>query len=531
MSQRNPFDGSQSKEAASQVTMDEAMDTTDLPPEKRGTAIDRKDMQRMGKQQEFKRNFSFIPIFGFAAVLMMTWASVLSSASYVLPNGGLPAMIWIYVVTLFGFGCAILSMAEMASMAPTSGGQYHWVSEFAPKSFQKLLSYLVGWFCVLGWQAGIAGQCFTVASQVQGLIVLNDDSYVPQPWHAVLLTIAAVTVAVVFNSFFARKLPLVEGLVLILLIFGFFAVLIPLWVFAPRQPSSAVWTDFRQIAGWPSMGVASLVAFTGPIYALIGPDSAVHMAEEVKDASRTIPLAMVSTLILNGLTGLVMAITFAYCIGPVDQALSPKYYFAFIGTFYNATQSRAGATVMTCIITTLTLCSAISNVATASRQIFAFARDHGLPFARILSYVQPGLDIPLNAVILCFVCTCLLALINLGSTVTFNAILSIGVVALLTSYLTSMGCILIKRIRAEQLLPRRFDLGVPLGWFVNVVGLIYIILAYIFAFFPLYNNPTLQTMNWASAVYGGIAIVATFYYIFYARHIYVPPVSRLAKDL
>ncbi|KAM3420290.1 hypothetical protein BST61_g3575 [Cercospora zeina] len=519
------------KEAFAHITMDDTADRAEdgLPAEKLGTVVDRRDMRRMGKQQELRRNFSFIPIFGFAAVLMMTWASILSSASYTLPNGGLPAMIWVYVVTLFGFGGAILTMAEMSSMAPTSGGQYHWVSEFAPPASQKLLSYLVGWFCVLGWQAGIAGQCFTVATQVQGLIVLNDATYVPHPWHGVCLTIAAATGAVLFNTLFARKLPLLEGLILILLVFGFFAVLIPLWVFGPRQPSSAVWTDFKQVSDWPSMGLAALVACTGPIYALIGPDSAVHMAEEVRDASRTIPLAMVSTLILNGITGLVMVITFAYCIGPIEAALQPQYNFAFIGTFYNATQSHAGATAMTCIITTLTLCSAISNVATASRQMFAFARDHGLPFASILSYVQPGLDIPLNAVLVCFVCTVLLSLISLGSSVTFNAILSIGVVALLTSYLTSMGCILLKRIRGEQLLPRRFDLGIPLGWFANVVGLVYLLLAFIFAFFPLSNHPTVQTMNWASAVYGGVAIVATLYYIFYARHIYVPPVSRLAK--
>ena len=126
------IDSSSGKEALSQVTMDDNMDFngTDLPPEKQRTAVDRRDMYRMGKQQEFRRNFSFIPIFGFAAVLMMTWASVLSSASYTLPNGGLPAMIWIYIVTLFGFGCAILTMAEMSSMAPTSGGQ---VSDILPQ--------------------------------------------------------------------------------------------------------------------------------------------------------------------------------------------------------------------------------------------------------------------------------------------------------------------------------------------------------------------------------------------------------------
>ena len=36
-------------------------------------------------------------------------------------------------------------------MAPTSGGQYHWVSEFAPKKHQKFLSYIVGKPDFLGW--------------------------------------------------------------------------------------------------------------------------------------------------------------------------------------------------------------------------------------------------------------------------------------------------------------------------------------------------------------------------------------------
>jgi amino acid transporter len=128
-----------------------------------------------------------------------------------------------------------------------------------------------------------------------------------------------------------------------------------------------------------------------------------------------------------------MTVTFAYCIGPLEDAIHPPYFFAFIGTFYNATGSKAGATVMTSIITLLTLCSAISNVATASRQMFAFARDRGLPVADFLSYVRPGWDIPLNSILVSMCITALLSLINLGSTVAFNAIVSIGVVSLLSS--------------------------------------------------------------------------------------------------
>ena len=53
-------------------------------------------------------------------------------------------MIWMTVVTWIFVMAMIASLAEMASMAPTAGGQYHWVSEFAPASFQKPLSYIVG---------------------------------------------------------------------------------------------------------------------------------------------------------------------------------------------------------------------------------------------------------------------------------------------------------------------------------------------------------------------------------------------------
>lgn len=61
-----------------------------------------------------------------------------------LIDGGLAGLFWSYIWTFVGFGFVILSISEMASMAPISGGQYHWVSEFAPDSVQKQLSYLTG---------------------------------------------------------------------------------------------------------------------------------------------------------------------------------------------------------------------------------------------------------------------------------------------------------------------------------------------------------------------------------------------------
>jgi choline transport protein len=111
----------------------------------------------------------------------------------------------------------------------------------------------------------------------------------------------------------------------------------------------------------------------------------------------------------------------------------------FIQVFYNATQSYAGATIMASIIAIMLTSACISEVATASRQLWSFARDQGLPFSGWLSYVPPGWNIPLRAVFVSVVISSLLSLINIGSSVALNAINSLGVVSLLFSYTVTIG--------------------------------------------------------------------------------------------
>lgn len=75
-------------------------------------------------------------------VLMATWEAQFSVSIFVLINGGTGGAVWVYLGAFLGFSAAIASMAEMGSMAPTTGGQYHWVSEFAPKSVRLLIDLL-----------------------------------------------------------------------------------------------------------------------------------------------------------------------------------------------------------------------------------------------------------------------------------------------------------------------------------------------------------------------------------------------------
>lgn len=137
---------------------------------------------------------------------------------------------------------------------------------------------MVGWLCVLGWQTGAAASAFLASTEIQGLIVLYHEEYRPYTWRLTLIVIAITAVCGIFNTFLARKLPLVEGSVLILHILGFFAIMVPLWILAERSPAKQVFTTFEN-NGWSSQGLSVLVGVISPTVSLIGSDAAAHMSE------------------------------------------------------------------------------------------------------------------------------------------------------------------------------------------------------------------------------------------------------------
>jgi choline transport protein len=57
--------------------------------DRQGTTRDQHDMRRMGKEQELRRNFRFVSIFGYSMVLMATWETMLTCV-YLQPLLTLP---------------------------------------------------------------------------------------------------------------------------------------------------------------------------------------------------------------------------------------------------------------------------------------------------------------------------------------------------------------------------------------------------------------------------------------------------------
>jgi choline transport protein len=102
------------------------------------------------------------------------------------------------------------------------------------------------------------------------------------------------------------------------------------------------------------------------------------MAEETKDASRTIPLVIVWAVTANAVMLWVVGITFIFCLGDLDSILNSPTGQPLIQVFYNATQSVAGTSVMVAVVIVIFMSACIGQVATSSRQMWSFARDQGM---------------------------------------------------------------------------------------------------------------------------------------------------------
>ena len=93
------------------------------------------------------------------------------------------------------------------------------------------------------------------------------------------------------------------------------------------------------------------------------------------------------SIVVNGSTGFIMLVTFCFTLGDLDSILQTPTYSPLVQVFFNTTNSYAGSSVMTTVIIITLIASAISTIATCSRQLWAFARDKGLPFSAILAHV------------------------------------------------------------------------------------------------------------------------------------------------
>ncbi|GAT21225.1 choline transport protein [Aspergillus luchuensis] len=154
-----------------------------------------------------------------------------------------------------------------------AGGQYHWVSILAPRSARKFLSHVTGMCatpCAEYANRAPTAAIYLAASVLQSTIAMNIPSYDPKGWHITLIMWAILLICTVLNTWLGMILPVIEVLILLVHVLGFFAVLVPLVYLGPKADPRSIFTVSFDYGGWGDLTLATFIGLKGTVAAFVG---------------------------------------------------------------------------------------------------------------------------------------------------------------------------------------------------------------------------------------------------------------------
>lgn len=462
------------------------------------------DSTTLSRQTGVRRVFNRPQIFLFALTYMSSWETIVSNLTSVLYNGGPQTLAWGCLIAIAGGLAQSACLAEMASILPIAGAQYHWTAHLARTRHARFITWLQGWMTWFAWISLLASVANFTAYIIQGIVSENYPTYVPQRWHLTLMIIAMLLIQALMNMYTFRLIPWIEALAGVLHVVLFIIFIGVLWGTAPtRHSANFVFLEGSAYSGWNSRYVSWNLGLLTPIWGFVGFDGAIHMSEEVKNSRQAVPRAIFWTIALNGIMAYAVTLTILYCMGPMEDVLSSPYPIFTI--LQNCTGSLAVATAMTCGLLLISLSATLGSVTSVSRLTWAWARDGGLP--QYFSFIDHKFRVPVRAMWLPVFITMLLSLLNIASTAAFGAFIALSTMALYSSYFIATACMLYARLSPQGVQLGEWNLG-RWGPAINTFALVYTVYIFIFLPFPAYLPVTNVNMNYAAPIWAFTAVFA-----------------------
>ncbi|PYH87820.1 GABA permease [Aspergillus ellipticus CBS 707.79] len=470
------------------------------------------------QQQKLDRYLNFFSSLAFSATLLASWETAGGSLSAGLYNGGPAAIVYGVILSAVGNMAIAASLAELASIHPTAGAQYHWTYMLAPR-YRRFISFFQGWVTVFSWGALVCISPYFIGTEIEGLAVLSHPDYDAKRWEGTLLMWAVLIIPIIINVFARRILPLIEVAVGIMHVVFLPVTIAVVVILAPRNPNAFVWDNFVSgPSGWQNPGVVYSVGLLGVISPFSGVDGVIHMSEEVKNAKTAIPRSMIWGTFINAIMTFGYLIAIMYCMGNYEEALTSPTGYPIIQIAYQATGSEAATYVLMAMGMLPGWIALFNALASVTRLTWAFARDNGLPFSDFFVKVDPHFKIPLRALFLVTALVIALSFIQIGSTEAFNAILSLSTLGLYISYLIPLVLLVLKRLTAPADIPQGgFSLG-KWGLPLNLIAILFATYFSIFLPFPSAVPVTGANMNYAGPVLGFVMLFAIGDWIVRGRH-------------
>ncbi|KAK5447955.1 hypothetical protein LTS15_009454 [Exophiala xenobiotica] len=477
----------------------------------------------LGHEEELNRQFSFFSLAAYAIITANAWTSIAGSLITAIYNGGAPGLLYGWIVDNFFYFFIALSLMELTSSMPTSAGVYHWSAALAGPKYSKIIGFMTGYMNVLGWTLGLASLFAVTGLEITGLYSLWHPEYESKTWHVFVVFVVLNWLFAAFIQFGNKWLPLYNKIGLFFNITAWLVVIICLAsIPATHSTNSFVWTDYSNLTGWPN-GMSFILGLVAPAFAIGTIDSTTHMAEEIPHPSRNVPRAMFLQWLGSFLLGFLFLTALFYVAGSLDTILAANPTFPVASIMDSAFENKNAAFACGLIIFLASLPCSIGAQITTVRCTWSFARDGALPFSSYFAKVDEKNVMPARANILIASISTALGAIYVGSTIAFNALVASYAVMSTTSYGIAIGVHLFTG--RQRIIPGWFHMGNgPLGFIVNSIAMIYIVVSNVFFCMPYSVPPvTAATMNYTSLVSYGLALLVVIWWFVGGKKSYKGP--------
>ncbi|TVY46165.1 Choline transport protein, partial [Lachnellula cervina] len=368
----------------------------------------------------------------------------------------------------------------------------------------------------------------SISAQIAtAMYALYHPGFVPERWHIFIAHLLVTWICCCIVLFANRALPMVNTIGLFFILAGVFITIVVCAVLPHTTGSgyasaSFVWADWSNQTGYNSNGFVFLAGMLNGAYAVGTPDCVSHLAEEIPNPRRNIPLAIAAQMLIGFFTAFFYMIAIFYAITNLDDVLGASY-FPLAQIYIQATGGSVPATMGLLILIFVPIfCTCIGTFITAGRCLWTLARDEAVPFPGTLGVISPRFKNPFNATVVCGVFCTILGAIYVGSTTAFSAFVGSFVVLSTLSYLAAiLPFIFTKRFsRASEapgpfinsMRPGPYKMGHKVGYAVNIVSCLYIIVFVVIYCFPYSLPVTPVNMNYACLIAGGMSIFAAVWW-------------------
>ena len=494
---------------------------------------DEQRLAELGYKQELRRNWSGFSNFAISFSIISILAGCFTTFGQAWNNGG-PIAISIGWPLISVFILIIgLTMSELVSAYPTSGGIYWWASALGgPKA-----GYYTGWLNLIGLWAVIASVSYGCATFFDLTLSTYSESWAAgySLQRVFLIFIVVLALVSILNIFSGHLMAVLNNVSVWWHVIGA-AVIILILIFLPPSHMSVsdVFTmrvnNSAGLAGGETSGLLFWfyvlpLGFLLTQYTITGFDASAHLSEETQGAADSAAKGIWRSIFYSAIGGWVLLLAFLFAVQDPDAVTAGGGGVAVI--FNQALSAQWAGTVLLIATVGQFFCS-MACMTSCSRMMFAFSRDGAVPGASLWAKLSKS-QVPANAVLATAVIAVLITLpalveVNIGTAeapiivpTAFYAVVSVAVIGL---YLAFAIPIYLRWTAGSNFKQGPWNLGNKWKWMapVAVIEIIIISVYFILPTTPM-GWPGNADFSWKFVNYAPILTIGAVILLWIAWHV------------